>query len=263
MVHLEDWHPNYWIVVINPDLSPSRTEKDFKKEGIIAFFGLDFSEDQFVEKLTYVFYPKSEYSREYVESVILPQYDECPLCKIGRNINFINKKNDNNKYKNKLKLNDVKMAFRDIFAKVSDRYYPYIGDALATGAKLAVPNALADTVIGGIITIINEYLVSKKGRSSMTDIIRELGSNLLFEYPAKLVRGGRSYGFSSTFQNVPEDVNQLINQIRSKVNLGGFKGFSDVFARLRTRTLPETLPEVSKELITSYSSESVKDIIDY
>jgi len=73
------------------------------------------------------------------------------------------------------------MAFRDIFAKVSDRYYPYIGDALATGAKLAVPNALADTVIGGIITIINEYLVSKKGRSSLTDIIRELGSKGVVE----------------------------------------------------------------------------------
>lgn len=71
----------WWIVEINPTLPHTSTTK--WKNDIIRMWGTDWKGN---EKLIQVLYPKKEYSKEYIEEVIMPQYDECKLCQIGRSI---------------------------------------------------------------------------------------------------------------------------------------------------------------------------------
>lgn len=91
---------NYWTVLINPNLVQTRKERKFKgAKGVTAQFGLNPYGDEDIEKLMYIDYPTDVYSREYMKESIIPQYDDCPLCKIGREkkkIVDLDNKNSNN-----------------------------------------------------------------------------------------------------------------------------------------------------------------------
>ncbi len=74
-----------WEVIINPDLKFVGTET--LKNGVKRYFGLDPITKK--QKLMYIQYPKSHFSRSDMKR-ILPQYDGCKLCKIGKHISISN-----------------------------------------------------------------------------------------------------------------------------------------------------------------------------
>ena len=85
MVYLEESSNNY-IVKVNsyPFL---RSELWNKEKGIVRIYGQDNNR----EKINEIRYPKKYYNREYITGNILPKYETCPLCNIGRKMNNNNK----------------------------------------------------------------------------------------------------------------------------------------------------------------------------
>lgn len=73
--------PEYFIVSKN-DLPFHREEVWDEEKGIIRVWGRDGNK----EKINYIKYPKEHYTREYIEKKVLPKYESCPLCHIGKEI---------------------------------------------------------------------------------------------------------------------------------------------------------------------------------
>jgi len=73
-----------WEIVINPDLKFARAET--WKHGIKRYWGFDSIDKS--QKLMYVQYPKSKYSRVDMMR-ILPKYKNCRLCLIGKPVKSI------------------------------------------------------------------------------------------------------------------------------------------------------------------------------
>lgn len=81
---IEDWHSKYIVVRLNDGLVEKRKQKNFRAEGITAVWGKDPLSADKKQKLIKVLYPKDKYTEEYVREHVLPQYDECPNCTIGK-----------------------------------------------------------------------------------------------------------------------------------------------------------------------------------
>lgn len=69
---------NDYVIMVNSYPYLEREVMD-KKNGIIRVYGLDGD----LKKINYVVYPKSNYTRQYIEDNVLHQYETCPLCNIG------------------------------------------------------------------------------------------------------------------------------------------------------------------------------------
>jgi len=81
---IEDWHTKYIAVRLNDGLVEKRKQKNFKAEGITAVWGKEPFSDDKKQKLIKVLYPKDKYTIEYIKEHVLPQYDQCTNCTIGK-----------------------------------------------------------------------------------------------------------------------------------------------------------------------------------
>jgi len=73
--------PDFIYVFIN-NLPYYDTEIVDKEKGIVRIYGRDGDK----MKINYVKYPTKHYTKEYIEKYIIQQYDDCQLCKVGKNI---------------------------------------------------------------------------------------------------------------------------------------------------------------------------------
>ena len=80
MVKLYD-RLNDFLVEVN-NYPYHRTEIVDKKRGVVRTYGKDGNK----EKINSVRYSKKHYSEDYIRENILPQYENCPLCRIGQDI---------------------------------------------------------------------------------------------------------------------------------------------------------------------------------
>lgn len=71
--------PTDFIIDIN-SYPFHRKELWNREKGIIRIYGKDGN----MEKINQVIYPKKYYTYEYIESNILDKYEDCPLCKVGK-----------------------------------------------------------------------------------------------------------------------------------------------------------------------------------
>lgn len=78
---------NDFVILVNSYPFYERELWD-RNKGIVRVWG----RDKDVRKINYVIYPKKYYTKEYIETNILPKYNTCPKCQIGENIINENKK---------------------------------------------------------------------------------------------------------------------------------------------------------------------------
>ena len=107
-----------WEIIINPDLKFARAET--WKHGIKRYWGLDPTDKS--HKLMYVQYPKSVYSRSDMNR-ILPKYNGCKLCTIGKKL--INKKNNNT---------NMDYSIVNLFGKI-----PALGNVITQNRDISEP----------------------------------------------------------------------------------------------------------------------------
>ena len=256
---------NFWEVVINPDLEFFRAEQ--WKRGIKRFYGWDPKTK--TQKLMFVHYPKSEFSRSDMKR-ILPKYDSCPLCTVGKK--FINGKNQ-----------DINMTptVIDVFGKIPvvgnwisknrDVTEPAIIQLLASLSRYPVTlfatpagKALISflTGIGGLAA--THYLAkSPDSRREWADFFANYLANSIELQKSggygikaglvKMINSIRAGNFSGAFNNVFEP--GAIAKAKAKLRGLGFdfKNFFDAFRggrlRLTETTIPvKTLPKLGTEV---------------
>lgn len=79
-----------FVIFVNTFPYHSREVWD-KEKGIVRIYGKDHDR----KKINYVIYPKKYFDYYEMKERILPQYEDCPLCKIGTVINKYDDTNDN------------------------------------------------------------------------------------------------------------------------------------------------------------------------
>lgn len=291
MPRLEKWHPKYWIIVINSNLAQTRIESDFKGRGIKAFWGRDIYGDKSKEKIMYVWYPKSQYTEYDIQNRIISQYEDCPLCKIGRDIQnsiFKYKKNnhkDNYKYRigKKTMFGKISSYFK---GKSMDIIAPYGGQGAATALKIPLSmittdlgNKIISGIAGGAGNILNEWL---NKYASSKQFLRSFFTSLMYtpfdpsagqlramrRQAGDLVQGLKYKSFNTFSGAIFEDPQEVINAIKGWIP--SFKGFGKMFSK-RSYRRPlgndEGIAEVTPEHVTSYnqsgSFDTRKSLITY
>jgi hypothetical protein len=107
-----------WEIIINPNIKFSRAE--YWKRGIKRYWGFDPTDKS--QKLMYVQYPKSEFSRRDMVR-ILPKYNNCKSCSLSKK--FIKEKNN---------ITSMNFSIVNLFG-----YIPYIGRLITKNRFMTEP----------------------------------------------------------------------------------------------------------------------------
>lgn len=274
---------NDFVVMVN-NYPYHRTELIDGKRGIIRVYGRDDS----MEKINYVTYKKPYYTEKYLKENVLPRYEGCPLCRIGRDIQnskFKYSKKNNNLYskinykKNDKIMNmpkmDAKRALNGIvgFFKQPD----VAGQGLAQIPKVGISlfstelgNKLWNTLIGAVGNVVNETVLGKKIGANKQALLRALFTNMMFTFAdptanqiremkrnwEDLVGGLKMKNFTSAFGALTEDPQEVVGAIRSIIPSGGLKGFK--MPRLGLgKKFRRNLPISSDKVIQSVDTSAV------
>lgn len=257
MAELETWHDKYWIVVINDDLHLEDT--NFWKKGILRFWGKDpYDPDPYNKKLMYVWYPRENYSEYEMLDLILPKYDDCPLCKIGtkakkENRPFKYPKNNNNN-NNKILSVIEKMIdkIKNYFS--SDKANPIIGQGASVPLEW-ISDLLFGTLwgkglqgISGLVGNILNEKITEEGRKK--DILRSFLTRMMYN--------GASFG--GKLREMSGDIRDM----GASIKMGDFGGaFQSILKDPQevVGMLDEFRNAISGKSMESYqSTEEIKDI---
>lgn len=148
-----------WEIIINPDLKFARAER--WKKGIKRYWGYDPTNKK--EKLIFVQYPKSRFTRADMER-ILPEYEDCKLCVVGQKFKYA--KNDNK---------NIMMSIVDLLGKI-----PKLGKYVTNNRKLS------EDMIMQILATVTRYPISMwtspTGKRVLSFIIGVIGAPVAYKY---------------------------------------------------------------------------------
>lgn len=225
-------HGTFWKVIINPNLPTAR--KTRWKKGIIRVWGKSGKE----EKLKFVFYPKSNFSRDDMMR-ILPKYESCPNCTIDKK--FINTKNNNIN----MSMNIRNFSIVDLFSKI-----PAIGSYIARNRDISEP------IIMQLLATLSRYPIS----ILMTDLGKKLTS---FIVGVAGVAGTVKLAKSASVRS--EWTQYFTNMITSAAEMpaqGGSFGIQDDLRKLKQAITSGNFYGISDALIenTAQAKQTIKSI---
>lgn len=273
---------NDFLVSVN-NYPYHRTEVISKQKGITRIYGKDGDK----EKINYVTYSKDHYNKDYIENKIIPQYEDCPLCKIGRNLNFKYSKKDNNVYsKNKSKKFENKMNGKLAAVGRWFKQPDVAGQGIAQIPKFGISlftselgNKIINSTIGAIGNILNEKYGGRRKA-----LLRSLFTNMMFTFAdptanqireikrnwQDLVGGLKMRNFSTAFGALIEEPEEVVGAIRSITP--SMKGFSlpslKSFKKNMSVTSDNQIQSVDTGIVSTYKSSfgdplDSDDLVDY
>lgn len=264
-----------FIIFVN-DFPYLRTEMWNSNKGIVRVYGKDGSK----EKINYVIYPKKYYDRQYIEENIIPKYENCTLCKIGKDISNINFKYD--KKKNNINNNNGNFfmkSIKNMLGKFNDPIKKeYIGQGLGALSKFGISNITTElgnkiitSAIGAVGNVINETKVRN-------DLLRAMFTHMMYAFAdptanqlremkrnaGDLANSIKGRNFGTAFGSLLEEPQEVISAWKNLFNFSGFKGFGrrKSYATAGQSSVFQTEPK-KRGIVSSYSIPiDSKDLID-